>query len=78
MFLVSKKFHPSFGVSGTEVTGSPNEIKVESGRGWEWWPSVFWQCFWAWIVAPIILWQARGLHDSLGWRFQTIACCVSK
>lgn len=77
MFLVSKKFHPSFGVSGTEVTGSPNDIKVESGRGWEWWPSVFWQCFWAWIVAPVILWQARDLHDSLGWRFQTIACCLS-
>lgn len=77
MFLLSKKFHPSFGISGTEVTGSPNEQKVESSRGWEWWPSVFWQCFWAWIVAPMILWQARDLHDSLGWRFQTIACCVS-
>lgn len=77
MFLVSKKFHPSFGAPGTEVNGSPSEIKVESGRGWEWWPSAFWQCFWAWIVAPVILWQARGLHDSLGWRFQTIACCLS-
>ncbi|UNI16783.1 hypothetical protein JDV02_003186 [Purpureocillium takamizusanense] len=77
MFLVSRKFHPSFGIAGTEVTGTPMEQKTAQGRGWEWWPSVFWQLFWAWIVAPIILWRSRGLRDTQGWRTQTIACCVS-
>lgn len=41
------------------------------------WPSVFWQVFWAWIVAPIILWQSRGIHDTQGWRLQTVACCIA-
>lgn len=41
------------------------------------WPSVFWQLFWAWIVAPVILFRARNIHDTQGWRLQTIGCCVS-
>lgn len=77
MFLVSRKFHPSFGIPGTEVTGTPDEQVAEQARGWEWWPSIFWQVFWAWIVAPVILWQSRGIHDTQGWRVQTVACCVS-
>ncbi|PNY29397.1 Uncharacterized protein TCAP_00692, partial [Tolypocladium capitatum] len=77
MYLISRKFHSSFGIPGTEVTGTAMEKKSEQGRGWEWWPSVFWQLFWAWIVAPIILWRARGLRDTQGWRTQTIACCIS-
>lgn len=77
MFIVSRKFHPGFGIPGTEVTGSAAEQKAAASKGWEWWPSVFWQCFWAWLVAPYILWKARGLHDTLGWRTQTIACCIS-
>ncbi|KAG7140553.1 hypothetical protein HYQ45_002716 [Verticillium longisporum] len=77
MYLVSYKFHPSFGVAGTEVTGTPEQITRERGRGWEWWPSVFWQIFWAWIVAPYILWQSRGIRDTQGWRFQTVACCLA-
>lgn len=77
MFIISRKFHSSFGIPGTEVTGTAMEQKTEQGRGWEWWPSVFWQIFWAWIVAPIILWRARGLRDTQGWRIQTIACCIS-
>ncbi len=77
MFLVSRKFHASFGIAGTEVTGTPMEQKTAQGRGWEWWPSVFWQLFWAWIVAPMILWRSRGLRDTQGWRTQTIACCLS-
>ncbi|ROT41977.1 hypothetical protein SODALDRAFT_268690 [Sodiomyces alkalinus F11] len=76
MYLVSRKFHPSFGIPGTEVTGTPDEVKREQGRGWEWWPSVFWQIFWAWMVAPYILWQSRGIHDTQGWRVQTVACCL--
>lgn len=36
MFLVSRKFHPSFGIPGTEVFGSPADVKAGQGRGWEW------------------------------------------
>lgn len=77
MFLISRKFHSSFGIPGTEVHGTYMEQKTQAGRGWEWWPSVFWQLFWAWIFAPMILWQARHVRDTQGWRFQTIACCIS-
>ncbi|KAH7324648.1 putative GPCR GprK-type [Stachybotrys elegans] len=77
MFLVSRKFHPSFGIPGTEVHGTPSEQRAAAGRGWEWWPSVFWQFFWAWLVAPFILWKARKLNDTQGWRTQTIGCCLS-
>ncbi|KAH7015751.1 hypothetical protein EDB80DRAFT_345076 [Ilyonectria destructans] len=77
MFLVSRKFHHSFGIPGTEVTGTESQQKSQISRGWEWWPSVFWQFFWAWLIAPVILWKARGIHDTQGWRFQTIACCLA-
>ncbi|KAH6867793.1 hypothetical protein B0T10DRAFT_596345 [Thelonectria olida] len=77
MYLISRKFHQSFGIPGTEVTGTEDFQKSQMLRGWEWWPSVFWQFFWAWIVAPYILWQARGINDTQGWRTQTIACCLS-
>ncbi|KAF7540541.1 hypothetical protein G7Z17_g12161 [Cylindrodendrum hubeiense] len=77
MFLVSRKFHGSFGIPGTEVTGTESQQNSQMGRGWEWWPSVFWQFFWAWLIAPVILWKARGIHDTQGWRFQTIACCLA-
>ncbi|KAI5455910.1 hypothetical protein BGZ63DRAFT_518698 [Mariannaea sp. PMI_226] len=77
MYLISRKFHPSFGIPGTEVTGTEDIQKSQMRRGWEWWPSVFWQFFWAWIVAPYILWHARRINDTQGWRIQTIACCLS-
>ncbi|TQV92779.1 Regulator of G protein signaling superfamily [Cordyceps javanica] len=77
MFLISRKFHDSYGINGTEVTGTPMERKVAQGRGWEWWPSIFWQLFWAWIVAPVILFRSRNVHDTQGWRLQTIGCCLS-
>ncbi|KAL7900610.1 GPCR, GprK-like protein [Trichoderma sp. SZMC 28014] len=77
MFLISRKFHDSFGIAGTEVHGNNMERKTEQGRGWEWWPSIFWQMFWAWVFAPYILFRARKLRDTQGWRFQTIACCLS-
>lgn len=47
------------------------------GRGWEWWPTCFWQLFWAWIFAPIILWKSRNIHDTQGWRIQTLGCAIS-
>ncbi|KAG5915660.1 hypothetical protein E4U42_007956 [Claviceps africana] len=76
-FLVSRKFHSTWGIPGTEVSGTVMEQRYEQGRGWEWWPSIFWQMFWAWVVAPVILWRTRGLQDCQGWRTQTIACCLS-
>ena len=36
MFLISRKFHSSWGIPGTEVTGTKMEQKVQQGRGWEW------------------------------------------
>ncbi|KID99534.1 Regulator of G protein signaling superfamily, partial [Metarhizium majus ARSEF 297] len=35
MFLISRKFHSGWGISGTEVTGTAMEQKTEQGRGWE-------------------------------------------
>jgi len=78
IFLISRKFHPSFGIPGTEVTGAtPMEISMKKGRGWEWWPSLFWQFLWAWVFAPVILWQARGIRDTHGWQLQTMVCCIA-
>lgn len=78
IFMISRKFHPSFGIPGTEVYGStPMEIAMQQGRGWEWWPSLFWQFLWAWVIAPIILWRSRGIRDTHGWQLQTIACCIA-
>lgn len=42
------------------------------------WPSLVWQFLWAWIVAPIVLWRARLIHDTLGWRTQTVICCLAR
>jgi len=37
VYMISRKFHPDFGIPGTEVTGnSPMEIAMKQGRGWEW------------------------------------------
>ncbi|KAL7930786.1 putative GprK-type G-protein coupled receptor protein [Trichoderma chlorosporum] len=77
MFLISRKWHNSWGIPGTEVYGTEMEQKVQMGRGWEWWPSVLWQFFWAWIVAPFTLWRARDIRDTQGWRTQTIWCAIS-
>ncbi|KAL7920398.1 putative GprK-type G-protein coupled receptor protein [Trichoderma austrokoningii] len=77
MYLISRKWHSSWGIPGTEVHGTEMEQKVQMGRGWEWTPSIFWQFFWAWIVAPLTLWRARDIHDTQGWRTQTIFCAAS-
>ncbi|KAJ3455315.1 hypothetical protein MRS44_013915 [Fusarium solani] len=58
-------------------------LLVGAGMGFQvtqlaaWWPSIFWQFFWTWVVAPYTLWRARGINDTQGWRTQTIACCLS-
>ncbi|KAH7471760.1 hypothetical protein FOMA001_g13303 [Fusarium oxysporum f. sp. matthiolae] len=77
MFLVSRKFHNSFGISGTEVTGTESQQKAAARKGWEWWPSIVWQLVWAWVIAPVILWKSRNIRDTQGWRVQTIACCLA-
>lgn len=97
MWLLCRKYHPTFGLLGTEMKAQtlPAQI-VELGRGWEWWPSVLWQLIWAWIVrhklgslhrllademaqvAPVLIWRAWGIRDTMGWRTQTIGCCLSK
>ena len=98
MWLACLKYHPTFGIPGTELRGAtlPEQV-VDLGRGWEWWPSVLWQVIWTWIVslqppftmvltdgssllqvAPILLYRAWGIRDTMGWRIQTIGCCLSK
>ncbi|KAJ5437866.1 uncharacterized protein N7458_008864 [Penicillium daleae] len=78
MYIISRKWHSSWGIPGTEIHGTAMEQKTEMGRGWEWWPGVFWQFFWSWIVAPVVLWKSRDIHDTHGWRVQTIGCAVAR
>ncbi|PHH77665.1 hypothetical protein CDD82_3407 [Ophiocordyceps australis] len=77
MWVVSRKFHSSWGIPGTEVHGTEMEQKMQMGRGWEWWSSVMGQFVWAWVVAPIVLLKARKIDDTQGWRLQTIVCTVA-
>ncbi|EPS29448.1 hypothetical protein PDE_04397 [Penicillium oxalicum 114-2] len=76
MYLISRKWHSSWGIPGTEVHGSPMAQKAAQGSGWEWWPGVFWQFVWSWVVAPIVLWKSRNIRDTQGWRLQTIGCAL--
>ncbi|PYH93975.1 hypothetical protein BO71DRAFT_354126 [Aspergillus ellipticus CBS 707.79] len=77
MWLACAKYHPTYGVHGTELRGStlPEQI-LYLGRGWEWWPTVLWQAIWTWIAAPFLIWKAWGIRDTMGWRTQTIGCCL--
>ncbi|KAJ5180454.1 hypothetical protein N7492_003664 [Penicillium capsulatum] len=77
MYLISRKYHSSWGVPGTEVTGTPMEQMTEMGRGWEWWPGVLSQFFWSWVIAPYVLWKSRNIQDTQGWRIQTIGCAIA-
>ncbi|XDG09928.1 hypothetical protein ABKA04_009543 [Annulohypoxylon sp. FPYF3050] len=78
MWLMCRKYHPSFGVNGTDLPpGTIAQQMIELSRGWEWWPSALWQAIWTWVIAPIMIWKAWGIHDTLGWRFQTISCCIA-
>ncbi|KAJ5464902.1 uncharacterized protein N7458_000588 [Penicillium daleae] len=75
-YIISRKWHSSWGIPGTEVHGSEMAQKTAQGQGWEWWPGVFWQFFWSWVLAPVILWKSRNIHDTQGWRVQTIGCAL--
>ncbi|KAG5753583.1 hypothetical protein H9Q70_003788 [Fusarium xylarioides] len=78
MWLACRKYHPTYGIPGTEIKSQtlPEQI-VELGRGWEWWPSVLWQVVWTWMVAPFLIWRTWNIRDTMGWRTQTIGCCLS-
>lgn len=78
MWVACKKYHPSFGIPGTEIRGAtfPEQL-IELGRGWEWWPSVLWQVIWTWGVAPVLIYRAWSIRDTMGWRTQTIGACLS-
>lgn len=78
MWLISRKWHSSWGIPGTEVHGTVMAQKAAQGAGWEWWPGVAYQLFWAWIVAPFVLWKSRHINDTQGWRTQTIGCAIAK
>lgn len=39
---------------------------------------MFWQFFWSWIIAPVVLWKSREIHDTQGWRVQTIGCALAR
>ncbi|CAH0047863.1 unnamed protein product [Clonostachys solani] len=78
MWVACRKYHPAYGIPGTGIHGDNLSEQIRNlGKGWEWWPSVLWQVLWAWIVAPILTWRAWGIHDTMGWRTQTIGCCIS-
>ncbi|GIJ92762.1 hypothetical protein Asppvi_002040 [Aspergillus pseudoviridinutans] len=77
MWILSRKqHHPGNGLV-TEVHGAKIQQKSGIGLCWKWWPSVLGQFFWSWVVAPIILWKSRNIHDTQGWRIQTIGCAVA-
>ncbi|KAL5374050.1 hypothetical protein DPSP01_012231 [Paraphaeosphaeria sporulosa] len=77
VFFGSKKFHPSYGLWDWETRPSaPELVGMECSKGWEWWLSIVWQFFWAWIYAPYMLFKSRGINDVHGWRLQTICCCI--
>ena len=76
VFFGSEKFHPGYGIFNYTVEGTGADVRANCAKGWEWWLSIVWQLFWAWIYAPYILWKSRGIRDVHGWRIQTICCCL--
>ncbi|KAI3056205.1 hypothetical protein CBS147353_11223 [Aspergillus niger] len=68
MWLISRKWHRTWGIPGTEVHGTEMQPK---------WPGVLGQFFWSWIVGPVVLWKSRHIHDTHGWRVQTIGCIIA-
>ncbi|KAH7093398.1 hypothetical protein FB567DRAFT_433362 [Paraphoma chrysanthemicola] len=77
VFFGSKKFHPGYGLFDYTVKGTGQEARMNCSKGWEWWLSIVWQLFWAWVYAPYLLWKSRGVRDVHGWRTQTICCCLA-
>jgi hypothetical protein len=42
MWLISRKWHPTWGIPGTEVTGPKMAQLSAMGRGWEWYEAPEW------------------------------------
>jgi len=77
-WLACRKYHPTFGVVGTGLRhGTVDEQMWWLNQGWEWWPTIAWQFLWTWILAPIMIIRAWHIEDTLGWRTQTIGCCIA-
>ncbi|KAL1591649.1 hypothetical protein SLS60_011647 [Paraconiothyrium brasiliense] len=50
VFFGSKKFHPGYGLWDWDTRPSaPELVGMECNKGWEWWLSIVWQFFWAWV-----------------------------
>ncbi|KAF2830317.1 hypothetical protein CC86DRAFT_159850 [Ophiobolus disseminans] len=77
VFFGSRKFHPGYGIFDYTIEGTGMQAAMECSKGWEWWLSIIWQLFWAWIYAPYMLWKSRGIRDVHGWRLQTVCCCFA-
>ena len=77
IFLMSRNFHPGFGVIGHPDLQSAQDARKLCRMGPEWIPSIIWQLFWAWCYAPYLLWKVRKINDIHGWRLQTIICCIA-
>ncbi|KAI1881647.1 hypothetical protein JX265_000473 [Neoarthrinium moseri] len=77
VYFGSEMFHPSYGFFNVKVPGTEQQRATLCFQGWEWWLSIAWQFFWAWIYAPYMLWKTRNIHDTHGWRITTIWCCIA-
>ncbi|KAK6834979.1 hypothetical protein PG987_009673 [Apiospora arundinis] len=77
IYFGSEMFHPSYGFFHLQVPGTEQQRATLCFTGWEWWLSIVWQFFWAWFYAPYTLWKTRHIHDTHGWRIQTICCCIA-
>ncbi|KAH8673310.1 hypothetical protein BX600DRAFT_432942 [Xylariales sp. PMI_506] len=77
IYFGSEIFHPSYGLFNVKVPGTEQQRSAICFQGWEWWLSIAWQFFWAWFYAPYMLWKTRNIHDTHGWRIQTICCCIA-
>ncbi|KAF8250869.1 hypothetical protein K440DRAFT_653406 [Wilcoxina mikolae CBS 423.85] len=65
IFLISRRFHASFGLVGAKATA------FQCHFGWEWFPSSIWQAIWTYGVGPFILFKIRKIRDTHHWRLQT-------
>lgn len=73
VFLASRKFHSSWG-----VTGPYHELSAANCRkGWEWIPSAFWQLVWTWLLGPYTLIKIRNIKDVHYWKTTTVICILA-
>ncbi|CUS10870.1 unnamed protein product [Tuber aestivum] len=65
IFLISRRFHPSYGWVSESGTA------FQCRTGWEWFPSGAWQAIWTYGFGPFILYKIRKIQDTHRWRLQT-------